>query len=82
MKIVMTETRAGSRDGIATEAFQAGREYDLSRTAGERDLAQAFVGAGWARPVVADAAEEPQAKGMGPAPANRARRGPPENKGA
>jgi hypothetical protein len=51
MKIRMTKTAPGSVDGIRVQQYEAGVEYDLSASAGERDLAVAFVGAGFADPV-------------------------------
>jgi hypothetical protein len=51
MKIVMKETADGSVDGISTATYKAGEEYDLTATAGARDLAEAFVGAGLAEEV-------------------------------
>lgn len=55
MKIRMTTTENGSTDGIRVTVYQDGVEYDLSATAGERDLASAFVGAGMAVEVIAEA---------------------------
>lgn len=83
MKIRMLNTERGSVDGICVSLYEVGREYDLSRTVGERDLAAAFIGAELAEPadsaperepvqesVVANAVTETTA----PAPARRAPR--------
>lgn len=60
MKIRMNATAPGSVDGIRVTTYQAGLEYDLTATAGERDLAESFVGAGMAVEIgVAPVAEEP-----------------------
>lgn len=48
MKILMTQTAPGSIDGIRVQQYEAGTEYDLSDSPGAMDLAQAFVGAGFA----------------------------------
>lgn len=45
MKIRMIKTENGSVDGIRVKAYEAGKEYDLTRTDGERELANAFVNA-------------------------------------
>lgn len=55
MKIIMLETKSGSRTGILAEQFCAGQEYDLTGTAEERDLAAVFVRERWAREIVAEA---------------------------
>jgi hypothetical protein len=51
MKIHMLSTERGSVDGIRVASYEAGQEYDLTATAGARDLAEAFVGAGLAEEV-------------------------------
>lgn len=48
MQIRMLKTENGSIDGIRVTSYEADVEYDLTATAGERDLAAAFVGAGLA----------------------------------
>jgi hypothetical protein len=48
MKIRMKTTAPGSIDGIRVTSYEADTEYDLTATTGERDLAAAFVGAGFA----------------------------------
>jgi hypothetical protein len=54
MKIRMLTTERGSVDGVLVTAYEADQEYDLTATAGARDLAKAFVGAGLAVEVGAD----------------------------
>ncbi len=61
MKIKMLTTAPGSVDGIRVTEYEAGTEYDLSATAGERDLAEAFVGAGMANVCVEKSAAVPDA---------------------
>lgn len=56
MKIVMKESVPGSVDGINTAVYEARHEYDLTGSDGERDLAAAFVGAGFAEEVKAKSA--------------------------
>jgi hypothetical protein len=56
MKIKMITTVPGSVDGCRVSTYEAGKEYDLSSTPGERDLAAAFVGANFAAEVEGDAA--------------------------
>lgn len=51
MKIVMLRTERGSVDGVRIASYEAGQEYDLTATAGARDLAKAFIGAELAREV-------------------------------
>lgn len=51
MKIRMLESASGSVDGWRVASYEAGEEYDLTATAGARDLAEAFVGAGLAEEV-------------------------------
>jgi len=51
MKIVMKDTVPGSVDGINIAIYEAGQEYHLTATAGERELAEAFVGADLAEEV-------------------------------
>lgn len=51
MKIVMKESVPGSVDGINTAIYETGAEYDLTETAGARDLAQALVDAGLAEEI-------------------------------
>lgn len=51
MHIRMLKTADGSVNGIRVQPYDEGVEYDLSQTAGARDLAQAFVGAGLAEEV-------------------------------
>lgn len=43
MKIKMIKTTDGSVDGAHVTSFEKGKTYDLSGTAGERDLAHSFV---------------------------------------
>jgi hypothetical protein len=57
MKILMSETAPGSVDGISVATYKTGEQYDLTATAGERDLAAAFVGAGLAVEVGAEPVE-------------------------
>lgn len=52
MKIKMLKTTPGSIDGVTVSSYEADLSYDLSRTVGERDLANAFVGASLAEIVV------------------------------
>lgn len=52
MKIRMLKTMPGSVDGTAVRDYEAGQDYDLTATAGARDLAAVFVREGWAEPVV------------------------------
>jgi hypothetical protein len=51
MLIRMLSTAPGSVDGIRVAQYEAGLEYDLTATAGSRDLAEAFVGADLAEEV-------------------------------
>lgn len=51
MHIRMLKTENGSVDGIRVKQYPEGEEFDLTGTAGERDLAAAFVGAGLAEEV-------------------------------
>lgn len=67
MKITMLKTAPGSVDGIRVATYEAGAEYDLTATDGERDLAAAFVAAGLAE----KAAPAPLNKAA-PAPQNKA----------
>ena len=55
MNIMMKDTASGSIDGINTAIYEAGQEYDLTANAGERELAEAFVGAGLAEEVGTEA---------------------------
>jgi hypothetical protein len=48
MKITMLTTVPGSIDGIRVAQYEAGIEYDLATTDGARELAAAFVDAGFA----------------------------------
>lgn len=59
MRISMLQTTPGSIDGIRVASYEADTEYDLTATAGERDLASAFVGAGLAVDLDARPAEKP-----------------------
>lgn len=43
MKIRMLETTLGSDDGYHIHEYRQGHEYDMSGSAGARDLAQVFV---------------------------------------
>jgi hypothetical protein len=43
MKIRMNKTTDGSVDGAKVRTYEAGKEYDLSRTDGEIALARSFV---------------------------------------
>lgn len=65
----MLSTELGSVDGIRVASYDAGQEYDLTATAGERELAEAFVGAELAEEVreqPAHAAVVDQVEGSGP----------------
>jgi xanthine dehydrogenase molybdopterin-binding subunit B len=44
----MLRSAPGSVDGIRVSMFEADKEYDLTATSGARDLAVAFVDAGFA----------------------------------
>lgn len=55
MKIRMLKTEHGSVDGIRVAEYIDGNDYDLSATDGERELAAAFLAAGFA-----ESADEPQ----------------------
>lgn len=76
MKIKMLETQRGSVDGCRVKTYEAGVEYDLSASAGAKDLARAFVDAGFAEAAdgvtahfsKAQAAQEPTATNRDPAP--------------
>jgi hypothetical protein len=57
MHIRMLKTENGSVDGIRVKQFVEDEQYDLTATAGERDLAAAFVGAGLAVEVGAEPVE-------------------------
>lgn len=48
MKIRMLRSAPGSEDGIRVAMYEVDQEYDLTATAGSRDLATSFVGAGLA----------------------------------
>jgi len=48
MKVCMLSAVPGSVDGIRVVTYEAGVEYDLGATAGERALAQALIEAGFA----------------------------------
>jgi hypothetical protein len=67
VKIKMIETQRGSVDGCRIATYVAGAEYDLSGSAGALDLAQAFIGAGFAEPVVGAAQPAAQAQESVPA---------------
>lgn len=58
MNIVMLITQTGSRTGILAEQFHAGQQYDLTGTAGERELAAVFVREKWAKEVTEEAASD------------------------
>lgn len=58
MRIRMLKTENGSVDGIRVKQFAEGEQYDLTATAGERDLAAAFVGADLAVEVGVEPAPE------------------------
>lgn len=62
MKILMLAGAPGSIDGFRVAPYEAGQEYDLTTSAGARDLAAAFIGAGLAEEVGATSArgEEPE----------------------
>jgi len=60
MKICMLKTTNGSTDGIRVSSYEADKEYVLDRTAGELDLANAFVAAGLAKEV-SDGQSDPDA---------------------
>jgi hypothetical protein len=51
MHIRMLKTAGGSTDGIRVKSYDEGQEYDLSGTAGARELAESFVGADLAEEV-------------------------------
>jgi hypothetical protein len=64
MKIRMLSTAPGSVDGIRVSSYEEGQEYDLTTTAGARELAEAFVGSGLAEEAGAKtvpASAEPEA---------------------
>jgi hypothetical protein len=48
MKVRMLSSAPGSIDGIHVVMYEVDQEYDLTTTAGSRDLAAAFVDAGLA----------------------------------
>jgi hypothetical protein len=58
MKIRMLETTPGSIDGVRVMPYEAGAEYDLTGSPGERSLASAFVNAGLAEEVATDSADQ------------------------
>jgi hypothetical protein len=60
MKIIMTQTVPGSVDGIRVSTYESDVEYDLTATEGERDLAAAFVNAGFAQEVGAERPAAPE----------------------
>jgi hypothetical protein len=57
MQIRMLKTENGSVDGIRVAQYIEGEEYDLTATDGERDLARAFVDAGFAEQVGGEAGD-------------------------
>lgn len=59
MKIRMLQDQQGSIDGVRVSAYENGKEYDLSDTAGAEDLAAAFVAAGFAEPADAPKVAKP-----------------------
>jgi len=65
MLIRMLSTQRGSVDGIRVASYEADQEYDLTATAGARDLAEAFVGAGLAEEVGATPAPAVEATPAG-----------------
>lgn len=59
MKIIMNKTAPGSVDGIRVRDYVAGAEYDLSGSAGARELAASFVASGLASEAAAQIAPAP-----------------------
>lgn len=55
MRIRMLKTESGSVDGIRVKSYEKDSEYALTSTDGERSLASAFVGAGFALNLDGDA---------------------------
>jgi hypothetical protein len=51
MKVIMLAGAPGSIDGFRVTTYEAGQEYDLTTSAGARELAVAFVVAGLAEEV-------------------------------
>lgn len=52
LKLIMTHTKVGTRDGLVAETFTAGTEYKFNPAAkAEVDLYNVFLKQGWARPV-------------------------------
>lgn len=59
MKIIMNKTAPGSVDGIRVREYALGTEYDLSGSAGARELAASLVASGLAREAAAHVAPAP-----------------------
>ena len=64
MLVKMKKTTLGSKDGIAVQKYEAGKEYELPEK-----LASAFISAGVAEEI--KSASAPANKAAGPAPANK-----------
>ena len=56
----MLKTENGSIDGVRVSSYQQGKEYDLTASAGARDLARAFVGARMAVEIPPDPVQQAQ----------------------
>lgn len=78
MKIRMLRHQYGSPDGSSLLIYEEGRQYDLTGTERERDLAAVFVREGWAVEVKPEPVVE--AKAQPEAPENKAIDAAPENK--
>lgn len=79
MKIRMLKSAPGSVDGIRVGMYEVGQEYDLTATAGSRDLAISFVGAGLAEesgatPALAAEVAEADVASEAPVPAKPGRK--------
>jgi hypothetical protein len=68
VKIRMLTTQRGAEDGVTLRTYEAGKEYDLSHSPGQLDLAAVFVREGWAEEVRA-AAPPPAPESSAPEPA-------------
>lgn len=73
MKIKMNKTTDGSVDGAIVKSYEAGKEYDLSNSDGERDLAKSFVESERAKQIGPDDKqddEQPEVLAPGAGPTN------------
>lgn len=73
MKVKMIKTTDGSVDGAHVSSFEKGKTYDLSGSAGERDLAQSFVESDRAKQIGPDDKDEDEQSAVvvtGAAPVN------------